>query len=328
MRTITLEEHFTFPEFLLATGQPYRPNDKPRTRLETIISKLLDTGPARLADMDANGIDLQVLSLSTPGLDQLDAATAVPLVRQANDRLAAIVVSQPQRFAGFAILALQDPQAALLELQRCIHQLHFKGWIIMGTLNGIFLDDQRFLPLFEAAQSLDVPIYLHPGAPPKQVSDIYHSGFPANISFGLSHAGWGWHAEAGLHGLRLMLSGLFDRFPKLKIIVGHMGDHLPFNIARADRVFGALAAEGGTPPFKRRIMDYFRENFFITTSGYFDLHPFNCALGISGADRLLFSVDYPYGSMADGRKFLDALPITPGDREKISHLNAERLLHL
>jgi hypothetical protein len=141
-------------------------------------------------------------------------------------------------------------------------------------------------------------------------------------------AGWGWHAETGLHCLRIMLSGVLDRFPKLKIIVGHMGDHLPFNIARADRVLGEMAGEGGKAPFERRLMEYFRDNFYITTSGYFDLPPFLCAREVIGIGRILFSVDYPYASNAEGRRFLDQLPVSPEDREEIAHGIAERVLKL
>ncbi len=296
--------------------------------MQELTRRLLDIGEDRIADMDAAKIDMQVLSLSSSGLDKLPAATATPLVHDINDQLAAAVAAHPTRFAAFATLALHEPEKAALELERCTKQLKFKGLIVMGSLNGVFLDDSRFTPIFEAIQTLDVPIYVHPGLPPKAVADVYFSGLPHNIGFALSMAGFGWHAETGLHCLRLMLSGVFDRFPKLKVIVGHMGDHLPFNIARADRVFGNVAGEGGTSPFQRRIIDYFRENFYITTSGYFDIPPFICARDIIGTDRILFSVDYPYASNADGRKFLDSLPVGPEDLEKISHGNAKRILKL
>jgi predicted TIM-barrel fold metal-dependent hydrolase len=319
--TVTLEEHFITPEFRKATGQTGE-------ILQGVVGRLLDIGEGRIADMDANKIDMQVLSLSSAGLDKLDAATATALVRDINDQLAAAVSAHPKRFAAFATLALQEPEKAALELERCIQELKFKGLIVMGSTNGVFLDHPRFTPIFEAVEKLDVPIYVHPGLPPKPVADAYFSGLPGNLGFSLSMAGWGWHAETGLHCLRLMLAGVLDRFPKLKIIVGHMGDHLPFNIARADRVFGQMAGETGNPPFQRRIIDYFRENFYITTSGYFDIPPFTCARDVIGVDRVLFSVDYPYASNAAGRKFLDSLPVGPEDLEKIAHGNAERVLKI
>src|SRR5208337_4092419 len=261
MRTITLEEHVTTPEFLKATGQVHEIN----ARMQDLTRRLLDIGEGRIADMDANKIDMQVLSLSSAGLDKLDSATATPLVRDINDKLAAAVSAHPDRFAAFATVALQEPEKAVLEFERCIKDLKFKGLNVAGSTNGIFLDDPRFTSIFETAHALDVPIYVHPGLPPKPVLEAYYSGLPGNIGFGLSRAGWGWHAETGLHCLRLMLSGLFDRFPKLKIIVGHLGDHLPYNIARADRIFGEMVAESGTLPFKRRVIEYFRENFYVTT---------------------------------------------------------------
>ena len=324
MRTITLEEHMTTPEFLKATGQVPQTN----ARLQEINRRLLDMGEGRLADMDTNKIDMQVLSLSSAGVDKLDPATATPLVRDVNDELAAAVSAHPDRFAAFATVALQEPGKAALEFERCIRDLKFKGLNVAGSTIGLFLDDPRFTPIFETAHALDVPIYVHPGLPPKPVAEAYYSGLPGNIGFGLSRAGWGWHAETGLHCLRLMVSGLFDRFPKLKIIVGHLGDHLPYNIARADRIFGEMVAENSTPPFKRRVIDYFRESFYVTTSGYFDTPPFICALGVLGADRVLFSVDYPYTPNTLGREFLTTLPVGPEDFEKITHGNAERLLKL
>jgi len=324
MRTITLEEHFTTPEFLKATGQVRDVN----ARMQEVTRRLLDIGAGRIADMDAGKIDMQVMSLSSAGLDKLDPAAATSLVHGINDELAAAVSAHPDRFAAFATLALQEPEKAVLEFERCVKDLKFKGLIVMGTLNGIFLDDPRFTPIFATAQASDVPIYIHPGFPPQPVRDAYYSGLPGNIGFGLSMAGWGWHAETGLHCLRLMLSGVFDRFPKLKIIVGHMGDHLPFNIARADRVFGEMANENSAPPFQRRVIEYFRENFYVTTSGYFYTQPFLCALGVLGPDHVLFSVDYPYASNIPGREFLNTLPVGPEDLEKISHGNAERILKL
>ncbi|MGA9048348.1 MAG: amidohydrolase family protein [Dehalococcoidia bacterium] len=325
MRTISLEEHFITPEFLKATGRGhYQANDNS----QGVFSKLLDIGEGRIADMDAGKINMQVLSLSSGGLDKLDPATSIALVHDIHDKLAAAVSIHPDRFAAFASATLQDPEQAALELERCIKELRFKGLLVNGTVNGVFLDDLRFTPIFETAQALDVPIYMHPGFPPKPVVDAYYSGLPGSMGLGLSIAGYGWHAETGLHCLRLMVSGVFDRFPKLKIIVGHMGDHLPFNIARADRVLGGMAKDDSKPPFKRSIIEYFRENFYVTTSGYFDIHPFNCALGVLGADHILFSVDYPYTSNILGYEFISTLPVSPENIEKIAHGNAERLLKL
>jgi len=321
MRTITLEEHFATPEFLKATAQL---QSAARTDfVKAVESKLLDLGQGRIADMDAAGIDLQVLSLTWAGLDRLDGATATALAHDANDRLAAAVREHPKRFAGFAALALQEPEKAAAEFERCVRALGFKGALVHGTTRGMFLDDPRFTPLFEAAQALDVPIYLHPAPPPKPVEDAYFGGLPGQLGFFLATAAWGWHAEAGMHSLRLIVSGLFDRFPRLQLIIGHMGEDLPFSIARAEAV---LSRE--TKHLQRRVGEYFQQHFHITTSGYFTVPPFQCAMEVVGADRILFSVDYPYSPNTVGRTFLNSLPISPEEMGKISGGNAERLLKL
>jgi predicted TIM-barrel fold metal-dependent hydrolase len=321
MRTITLEEHFATPEFLKATAQL-----QSAARVDfvkPVESKLLDLGQGRIADMDAAGIDLQVLSLTWAGLDRLEGATATALAHDANDRLAAAVREHPKRFAGFAALALQEPEKAAAEFERCVRALGFKGALVHGTTRGMFLDDPQFTPLFETAQALDVPIYLHPAPPPKPVEEAYFGGLPGQLGFLLATAAWGWHAETGMHSLRLIVSGLFDRFPRLKLIIGHMGEDLPFSIARAEAV---LSRE--TKHLQRRVGEYFQQHFHITTSGYFTVPPFQCAMEVVGADRILFSVDYPYSPNTVGRTFLNSLPISPEELGKISGGNAERLLKL
>jgi predicted TIM-barrel fold metal-dependent hydrolase len=321
MRTVTLEEHFTTPEFVKATA--HLQSASRSSFVEVVRGKLLDLGEGRIADMDAAGIDVQVLSLVNNGMDKLEPATTTALVRDANDQLAAAVRKHPGRFAAFAALALQDPKAAATEFERCVCKLGFKGALVHGTTNGVFLDQPQFAPLFEAAEALDVPIYLHPTPPPQPVQEAYYDGLPGNTGFFLSTAAWGWHAELGMHCLRLIVSGLFDRFPKLRIIIGHMGENLPFSIARADSILAR-----GANHLQRRAADYFCENFYLTTSGYFTVPPLLCALQVVGANRILFSVDYPFSPNAEGRDFLDSLPVSPEDLEKIAHRNADRLLKL
>jgi uncharacterized protein len=321
MRTITLEEHFATPEVLKKSAeiQPASRNNF----VKAVEEKLLDLGKGRIADMDAAGIDLQVISLTNAGMDKFDSPTATALAHDANDKLADAVRAHPERLAGFAALALQEPEKAAAEFERGVRKLGFKGTLIHGTTKGVFLDDPRFTPIFDVAQALDVPIYLHPTLPPKAVEDAYFGGLPGQTGFFLSTAAWGWHVETGTHCLRLILSGLFDRFPKLNIIIGHMGEDLPFSIARAE---GVLARE--TTHLKRKVGEYFQEHFYITTSGYFTVPPFLCTMQVVGADRILFSVDYPYSPNTVGRKFLDALPVSQQDLAKISYGNAERLLKL
>jgi predicted TIM-barrel fold metal-dependent hydrolase len=321
MRTITLEEHISTPEFLEAMAE-VRQGDLMVDLWRSRRDKLFDVGKDRIADMDAAGIDVQVLSLSG-SMDKLNPAIAAGLARDTNDKIADAVRAHPDRFAAFATLALQEPEKAALEFERCVRQLGFKGALVNGTSDGQFLDHRRFTPLFETAQALDVPVYLHPAPPPDDVSKAYYGGLPGDLGFILSTPGWGWHVETGMHCLRLILSGLFERFPRLKIIIGHMGEALPFYLARADVFLPRSATR-----LKLSVSEYFREHFYITTSGCFTLPPFQCALQVVGADRMLFSVDYPYDSNAAGRAFLNALPVSAEDLEKISHGNAERLLNL
>jgi predicted TIM-barrel fold metal-dependent hydrolase len=290
---------------------------------ERVIEKLRDVGAGRLADMDAAGIDLQVLSATGVGLDKLDRETGTALARENNDALAEIVRARPDRFAAFALLAMQDPEAAAAELERCTLKLGFKGALISGTINERFLDDPTFEPVLAQAEKLDVPLYLHPAPPPAAVYQAYFSGLPAEIAGSLATSAWGWHVETGLHSLRLVVAGVFDRFPKLQVIIGHMGENLPFSLARADARLAPF-----TTHLQRPVRDYFLANFHITTSAYFTLPPLLCALMVFGVDRILFSVDYPFSPNAPGRTLLETAPLSPADLEKIAHLNAEKLLKL
>lgn len=319
MRTITLEEHFVTPGFLEATGA--YGNGAPA--LLAMQQKLLDLGDGRIADMDEAGVDLQVLSLAAIGLDELAAAIATPLVCDVNDELAAAIQANPKRFAGLATLAMKDPVSAAKELERCIDTLGFKGLILDGTAGGEFMDQPKFLPVFEAANALKIPIYLHPAPPPRAVKDAYFSGLPAEAAHLLSIAGWGWHAENGLHALRLIVSGLFDRFPDLQIVIGHMGEGVPYALARSSNVLGSAIKH-----LQRSVAEYFHHNFHVTTSGYFTLPPFQCALDVVGIDRLMYSVDYPFSPNTRGRDFLNALNLTDTDYAKLTHGNAEALFRL
>jgi predicted TIM-barrel fold metal-dependent hydrolase len=319
MRVIALEEHFETKMYADAAPSFFGAGDR-NPYMEAIRGKLVDVGEQRLADMDEGGVDFQVLSLSGILLDALDPATATAIAYDANDFAAERIKAHPTRFSAFAALGMKEPEKAANELRRCVRELGFPGGIVNGTTDGAFLDDARFTPVLEAAQELNVPIYLHPAPPPAAVREAYYSGLPDDLGQALSIAGWGWHVETGLHALRMMASGVFDRLPDLQIIIGHMGENLPFSIARSDSVLSRQAK------LKRPIIEYFRSNFHVTTSGFFTVPPFLCALMVIGADRLLFSVDYPFSSNKTARAFMDSLPISTEDKEKISHGNAERLL--
>ena len=321
MPTITLEEHFVTESFVRATGS-FGENAPPQ--MAQMGPKLLDLGSGRIAAMDEAAIDFQVLSLASMGIDALEASTASALVHDTNDELAAAIRAAPTRLGGFAALGLKDPASAAKELERCVTKLGFVGAMLDGTTDGRFLDDPQFLPVFEAAASLGVPIYLHPALPPKAVADVYFSGLPGEAGFALSIAGWGWHAETGLHTLRLIVSGLFDRLPTLQFIIGHMGEGVPYALARTSGILSRAAQ------LKQPVADYFQSNIHVTTSGYFTAPPLQCALEVIGIDRMLFSVDYPFSPNTNGRKYLDTLAgvLNAEDLAKLTHGNAERLLRL
>jgi predicted TIM-barrel fold metal-dependent hydrolase len=311
MRVITLEEHF-----LTAAV------DRAVTRRVVNLpdEQLLDISERRIAAMDAAGIDVQVLSMVAPAVQELEPVQAVPLAAEANDLLAATVAAHPDRFAGFATLPTSDPKAAAAELERSVRQLGMKGPLINGHTGGRFLDEPQFWPILETAEGLGVPIYLHPTPPTQQVMDAYYSGLDPRIATSLASSGWGWHAETALHSLRMVAAGIFDRFPGLQIILGHMGENLPFYL---DRKLGKV-----TGHLQRSVADYLLTQFHITTSGFVTLPPLECTLAVFGADRIMFSVDYPFEDMREARDFLDAAPLAPADKEKIAHGNAERLLGL
>jgi predicted TIM-barrel fold metal-dependent hydrolase len=320
MRVIALEEHFWTPEIASAVREERHPGAGSGSPLE---ADLADLGERRLAAMDAAGIDLQVISHTAPGVQSLDPETAVPLARAANDRLARAVREHPDRFAGFATLPMPAPEAAADELERTVAELGFKGAMINGHTAGRFLDDPAFAVVLERAERLGMPLYLHPAEPVRAIREAYYDGLAPTAGWFLSAAAWGWHAETGLHVLRMVLAGVFDRHPRLQLVIGHMGEMLPFMLARID---------DNLPPrvtgLDRLPSEYILANVHVTTSGLFTLPPLLCTLMVFGADRVLFSVDWPYASNDDGRRLLDSAPLSPADLERIAHGNAERLLGL
>jgi predicted TIM-barrel fold metal-dependent hydrolase len=319
MRVVALEEHFLIPSLIRERFDPASLNMvwlKPE-----LEAQLLDLGEKRLSDMHHGGVTQQIISASMPGADLLDGKNAIEFARQTNDRLAQAVRAHPKRFGGFAHLPMRVPEAAADELERAVKDLGFHGAMINGTTEGRFLDDPRFAPILERATALDVPIYIHPNLPPKSVYEAYYQGLPGNHGQLLATGIFGWHSETGIHVLRLALAGVFEKYPSLTLIVGHMGEMLPFMLGRADAV---MLNHAGDSSFSKSIV----EHVYITTSGFFTLPPFLAALTTFGADRIMYSVDYPYSSHAPGKAFLDLLPVSPSDRLKIAHGNADRLLKL
>jgi uncharacterized protein len=324
MRIVALEEHFTAPA-LVRRIDPAAIVRRgfPAGFHGSLQGKMSDLGSSRLADMDEAGITVQVLSVSGPGADLLDGEDGVAFARDINDHLAKAVAAHPDRLAGFAHLPMRAPQAAADELERAVRDLGFRGALINGLTQDRFLDDPRFDPILARAEQLDAPIYLHPALPPQSVREAYYGGLPDLTGFRLASASWGWHAEVALHVLRLVVSGALDRHPKLKLIIGHMGEGLAAMLTRADRTLADHVSH-----LKRSVAQTIHEQVWVTTSGLFTRPPLDIALAVFGADRVMFSIDYPIVSNRVGRNFLDSLKMPAGDLEKFAHGNADRLLKL
>lgn len=314
MRLIALEEHYVDANIMATYDEVDRALLAPGR-----VPGLDELGDMRIKGMDEAGIDVQVLSHAKPGVQEMtDAQQALALAAAANDALAEAVAAHPTRFAAFATLATQAPEGAAKELERSVRQYGFKGAMINGHTRGEYLDNKRFWGIFEAAQALDVPIYLHPANPHPAVLEAYYKDFPV-----LGYAPWGYAVETGTHMLRIMLSGVFDQFPRLKMIIGHMGEFIPFGLWRAD---GRL-----TPKYshlKKSIRQTFLDHVSVTTAGVFSTPELMCTAGVIGFDNMLFSVDYPFESNLQATKWFEALQIADGDKAKLAHLNAERLLKL
>ncbi len=339
-KKITVEEHFSTPEHLddlrailgktyavreivddekfIASDAPFLPiQDRPEVR--DMIGSLLDLGEGRIQVMNKFGIDMQVLSFVSPGVQVFDAASGTQMAKKVNDELSRVVNEHPTRFAGLASLALQNPNEAADELERSVKDLGLKGACICTHTKGEYPDDKKYRVIFQRAHQLDVPIYLHPRGPSPDMIKPY-----LDYPF-LDSAMLGFAAEAGLSAMRLICSGLFDEYPKVKIVLGHLGEAIPFWLSRIDNFWkrGPLSMT-----LKKTPSQYFKDNFIVSTSGMFSEPAFRCALSILGADHILFAVDYPMESPEEAIKFMEEVPIGDKDKEKIYHLNAERIFSL
>ena len=317
---IGFEEHFNIRQF----DHDLPPYVNPQGMIQ-IRRQLLDVADERLGEMDASGIAYSLLSLTAPGIQAItDPQEAVTLARQANDALAGIDAANPARYGGMAALPLQDPQAAIAELERSVTQLGFHGVMVNGFTNtpdgngAWYYDHERYLPFWERVEALDVPVYLHPRNPLRAGEGMY-AGHPE-----LSGAVWMFTVETATHALRLMTSGLFDRFPDLKVILGHLGETLTFNMWRIEH---RISCMGDLRKFQRPLGHYLRTNFYVTTSGNFHDPAMANAMTELGADHVLFSTDYPYESMREAADWFEHLDISPADRHLIGQANARRLFH-
>jgi predicted TIM-barrel fold metal-dependent hydrolase len=313
---IAIEEHYADPAVTArgdgrARGGPFA----------ALGPRLNDLGQLRLDEMDAAGIDMQVISHAPSPIQQLDAKESRELATATNDRLHDAVDRNPERFAGFAALPTPDPLAAADELERTVSRLGFKGAMIHGRTREEFHDGKKYWPIYARAEHLDVPIYIHPGPPHPAMVEAYYGDYLTDFP-GLNSAAWGFTIDTANQVVRMILSGLFDAHPNLKIIIGHMGESIPFLV---DRIDEALSRQGNTPiSFK----DTFVKHFYITTSGHFSTPALLCAMLEMGIDRILFSVDWPFVENEPGMRWMTTLPLSADDKEKMFNGNARRLLKI
>jgi uncharacterized protein len=324
MKLIGLEEHFVTPQVLAAwraldprfQDVALRHSDRGE-----IGEKLLDLADRRIADMDATGLDVQVLSLTAPGVQSLESGEAVALQAITNDLIAETVRLRPDRFQGFATLATPDPKAAARELERAVTKLGLNGAMLFGRTRERNLDHPDNWPIFEAASALRAPLYIHPQSPVPAVREALYSGFGDDVDSAFATFGLGWHYETGVQILRLVLAGVFDRFPDLQLITGHWGEVVLFYLERIDNM-------AGLAKLRRPVSQYFREHLFVTPAGMWSERYLRWSLEVLGAERILFSSDYPYRFTPEGgaRRFLEAADLSDVDREAIAHGNWEGLV--
>lgn len=324
MKIIGLEEHFLTPDVLAAwhalDAAWQDPGLQHHERGE-IGERLADLAERRIADMDATGMDVQVLSLTAPALHSLSPDTAVALQARSNDLLADVIRRFPDRFQGFAALATPAPKAAAAELRRAVSDLGFNGAMLFGRTRERNLDHPDNWPIFETAAALRAPLYIHPQSSVPAVRDSIYAGFGEDMDAALATFGLGWHYEAGVQILRLVLAGVFDRFPDLQLVTGHWGEVVLFYLERIDGL-------GRVAKLERPISDYFRRHVSVTPSGMWSPRYLRWALEVLGPERILFSSDYPYRFTPDGmaRRFLDEADLSEADRNAIAHGNWERMV--
>lgn len=315
-RVIAIEEHYLDHDVEARLGL--------WGSVQATRDRLADLSELRIREMDAAGIDVQVLSHCPPGAQAFEAAKATSLAEGVNDRLFDFISSKPDRFAAFATLPTPDPNGAANELERCVKELGFKGAMVHGLTSGLFIDDKRFWPIFERAQALDVPIYVHPGQPHPAVIEAYYQDYVEAYPT-IVNAGWGFAVETATAGLRLVLSGVFDAYPNLKIILGHLGESLPFSLWRINHTFSlAMAANKKDARFR----EIFCEHFYITTSGNFSTPALLCSIMEMGIDRILFGIDWPFIENVPGTKWMEEISLSEEDKIKILNGNATRLLRM
>lgn len=321
-RRISCEEAFSTPELVAGLSRIAGgiPSMKSGPIKGPFMPNLLDVGAGRIKGMDADGVDVQILSLVSPGVQLFDAATALSMARSINDYLAATIKTYPTRYAGLATIAPQDPRGTAQELERAIKTLQLNGGIINSHTNGEYLDDKKYWPILEAAQALDTPIYIHPRDPsPGLATPLDVPGFAV---------GWGYAVETGTHAIRMIAAGVFDQFPKLRIVLGHLGETLPFLLDRLDNRYRWQTSLFGMKKLKRLPSEYFRDNFVVTTSGMNYSAPVIAALQAVGPDNVLFAADYPMEVQKDAVTEMEAIELSAPQKRKIFETNPQRVFKL
>ena len=335
MRKIATEEAFNIPEIAAEFNKMSKKNgvSKDLILIKALYSdgvegynaeflpKLLDIGEGRIAAMDAHGIDMHVLSITVPGVQMFDADTATEMATLVNDRLAGAIAKHPSRLAGLGCFAPHSPKRAALEIERAITKLKLNGLIVNSHTFDQYYDDEMYFPFFEAAEALDAAIYIHPRAPAV--------GFDRPFDrYWMEAALWGYGVETATHALRLIFCGLFDRFPKLKIVLGHMGEGLPFWLTRLDFMHDEAVITGNAPKLSLTPSEYFRRNFVITTSGQENPLALKYSIDMLGEDNVMWAIDYPYQPLEPAVRFMDTAPIPDSVKAKIYGGNAERVFHI
>ncbi|HVG50828.1 MAG TPA: amidohydrolase family protein [Xanthobacteraceae bacterium] len=312
-QVIALEEHYWDKE-LVAT---YHGGD--RLSVPALEQRLYDLDELRIKEMDEAGVDYQVISHGASSSQNLPADISLDMTKRVNDRLYEAIKRHPKRFGGFAAVPTHDAKIGADELSRCVNELGFHGAMLHGLADGVFLDDQRFWPIYERAEKLDVPIYFHPAAPQQAVVDRYYKEY-VKVAPAILNAGWGFTVEAATTAIRLVLSGVFEKHPNLKCVLGHLGEGIPFLIARMDE---ALSRNSNV-----RFREVFSSHFSVTTSGFFSNPALLCTMQELGIDRILFSIDYPFVKNTTGTDWLKTVPLCEEDKIKLMSGNAKRLLKI
>lgn len=280
-------------------------------RAQFVRTGLVDTGELRLAHMDAAGVDHAILALTSPGTQAFDATVGVPLARDANDQLAEVVRNNPARFSGLAAVSFEDVPAAVAELERAVKALGLKGLIVNSHIRGRYLSEPEFWPVLEAVESLDVPLYLHPNTPnDTMIGTLYDSGLDGSV--------FGFQVETSMHALKMITSGVFDRFPNLRLVLGHMGEGLPFWAYRLDYMHGGMVKAGRYPAInkvERTITEYLQQNVWFTSSGMPAPEPILFTRKVVGDDRVMYAMDYPYNYDPDEVRMQDDLPLETAEKK-------------